>query len=100
MTEQTVTTAPADENWDAEREALEAKIKESVWGRAQTQGWISSNPAKLSKRGAADALEHIIGMAQGFELADHPRKKWMLMQAFLCSVRGVEERFPRPASTL
>lgn len=79
--------------WDEQRKAMETKISEMLAGRAKAQGWLSPK-GKLTAKGQSAALEFIIGMASGFEVADHYAKAWILNQAFLCSIRGVDERFP------
>lgn len=85
------------ENWDLEREQLEKKISDAISGRAREQGWFNAK-GRLSGKGQKAALEMVIGMAAGLEAVDHPRKQWMLSQAFLCSVRGVEGRFQLEAA--
>lgn len=74
---------------------MEKAIAQSIWGRAVAQGWLNEK-GKLNAKGKAGALEHVIGMAAALEMVDHPAKSWMLNQAWLSSVRGAEERFPKP----
>jgi hypothetical protein len=79
--------------WDKAREQIEQKISEQLVGRAKMQGWISPK-GRLTAKGADAALEFVIGTANGMVIADHPAQSWMLNQAFLCSARGVDSRFP------
>lgn len=82
-----------DDPWTAERERMETFIITQLQGRARTQGWLNAK-GKLTASGSTAALEFVIGMAAALEMLDHPRKSWLLLQAFLCSARGVEGRFP------
>jgi hypothetical protein len=79
--------------WDKRREELETAITNTLTGRAKMQGWISPK-GKLTAQGRTAALEFIIGVAQGLYMANDPAAEWMNNQCFLCSVRGVDERFP------
>jgi hypothetical protein len=79
--------------WDKRREEMETSITDTLIGRAKMQGWISPK-GKLTAAGSTAALEFVIGVAAGMYLAKDPAADWMNNQAFLCSVRGVDERFP------
>lgn len=80
-------------DWDKQREEIESQIVEMLALRAQALDWYASS-GKLSKRGRDGALDVVMGIATGFQIAKHPAASWMANQAWLCAVRGTEERFP------
>lgn len=80
--------------WDAERERMERFIADGFYARADKQGYVNAK-GRLNAKGRAAAVEHVIGMAQAFQMIDHPHKQWLVNQCFLVSIRGFEDRFPR-----
>ena len=80
--------------WDERREKYEQFIAAQIRGRGEAQGWFNDK-GKLNAKGKSAAMEFVFGMAAALHMVEHEDSKWLLNQAFLVAVRGVEERFLR-----
>jgi hypothetical protein len=89
MSEQEYLAGPA---WDADRAKYEQFIAEHLRERGRMQDWFKPN-GQMNAKGKNESLQFIIGMGAALHMVGHPAAQWMINQAFLSAVRGVEDRF-------
>lgn len=79
------------------RDTIRAAVLASMTDRAVALGWYGRDGRKLTKKGEDEALSYLVGVARGFELAEHPAANWLASLVFLASLRGAMSIFATKA---